>query len=203
MCVWMPPPPGDRLFWSFLEPPRLELRARPQIGGRLVKYAYHASRASAWIQSRMELSFKKNIVFPGGGDFVLPLLMPVDNPRAADGLPGLEAPPHRGAGGQRSAPASPLKRVDVGGGGVGGGRQGAGAPAGRAEPAPPAVAIQVADHEDGDGHGAACGGATPAAQHAAAAKPFVQLQLRRRSPGGAGDCAPEAAAAAVFPAGRD
>jgi hypothetical protein len=149
----------------------------------------------------MELSFKKNIVFPGGGDFVLPLLMPVDNPRAADGLPGLESPPHRGAGGQRSAPASPQKRVGVARGAAGGGGQQSGAaPEGRAEPAPLEAGAQVADRKGGDGNGAARGSAAPAAQHAAAAKPFVQLQLRRRSPGGADGSAPEAAAAAVLPA---
>jgi len=89
MCVWMPPPPGDRLFWSFLSPPKLVLRASPEIGGRVLKYAYHASRASAWIQARMELAFRKNMVFPSGGDIPLPLLLPMENPRAADNLPSL------------------------------------------------------------------------------------------------------------------
>ena len=90
ICVWIPPPPGDRLFWSFLSPPKLSLTASPEIGGRLLKYAYHASRASAWIQARFELSFKKNLVFPGGGDIPLQLLLPSWDPRAADTLPGLD-----------------------------------------------------------------------------------------------------------------
>jgi hypothetical protein len=90
MCVWIPPPPGDRLFWSFLSPPKLELKATPQIGQRLIKYAYHASRASAWIQARLELAFRKNLVFPCGGDIALPLLLPVWNPRAYDDLEGLD-----------------------------------------------------------------------------------------------------------------
>lgn len=90
MCVWIPPPPGDRLFWSFLSPPKLSLKATPQIGQRLIKYAYHASRASAWIQARLELAFRKNLVFPCGGEIALPLLLPIWNPRAYDGLNGLE-----------------------------------------------------------------------------------------------------------------
>jgi len=90
MCVWIPPPPGNRLFWSFLTPPKLCLNAKPEIGQRLIKYAYHASRASAWIQARLELAFRKNIVFPCGGDIALPLLLPVWNPRAFDSLSGLE-----------------------------------------------------------------------------------------------------------------
>ncbi|KAH7615656.1 hypothetical protein Ndes2526B_g09599 [Nannochloris sp. 'desiccata'] len=90
MCVWIPPPPGDRLFWSFLSPPKLSLTATPQIGQRLLKYAYHASRASAWIQARLELAFRKNLVFPCGGDIPLPFFLPVWNPRAYDGLRGLQ-----------------------------------------------------------------------------------------------------------------
>ena len=46
----------------------------------------------------MELSFRKNLVFPGGGDFPLPMLLGVEEPRAWDGLVGLaEAPPTREA----------------------------------------------------------------------------------------------------------
>ena len=90
MCVWIPPPPGNRLFWSFLSPPKLTLKATPQLGTRLLKYAYHASRASAWIQARMELAFRKNLVFPCGGDVPLPLLLPSWDPRASDSLPGLD-----------------------------------------------------------------------------------------------------------------
>lgn len=75
----MPPPPGDRLFWSFLSPPKLRIEAKPQIGDRVFKYAYHASRASAWIEARMKLAFSKNLVFPSGGDFPIPGLIGVDD----------------------------------------------------------------------------------------------------------------------------
>jgi hypothetical protein len=80
MCVWIPPPPGDRVFWSFLTPPRLNIAATPQIGDRVFKYAYHASRASQWIEARMKLAFSKNLVFPSGGDFRIPGMLSVDKP---------------------------------------------------------------------------------------------------------------------------
>lgn len=79
MCAWVPPPPGNRVFWSFLTPPKLKIDAKPRIGGRFLKYAYHASRASAWIEARMKLAFTKNMVFPSGGDFVIPLLLDIDD----------------------------------------------------------------------------------------------------------------------------
>lgn len=31
MCAWVPPPPGNRAFYSFVSPPRLELTARPEV----------------------------------------------------------------------------------------------------------------------------------------------------------------------------
>lgn len=31
MCAWVPPPPGNRAFYSFVAPPRLELTARPEV----------------------------------------------------------------------------------------------------------------------------------------------------------------------------
>lgn len=36
LCVWLPPPPGDRMWFSFLEPPQLQVTASP-----LVNTAYH------------------------------------------------------------------------------------------------------------------------------------------------------------------
>jgi hypothetical protein len=32
MCAWVPPPPGNRLFYAFVTPPHLELTARPEVG---------------------------------------------------------------------------------------------------------------------------------------------------------------------------
>ena len=85
--AWIPPPPGDRLFWSFMSPPKLSVKATPKIGGRLLKYAVHASRVSSWLQKRMEISFRKNMVYPSGADIAIFLLIPLENPRYGDVLP--------------------------------------------------------------------------------------------------------------------
>lgn len=37
--AWVPPPPGDRLWFSFTEPPELVATAAPMVGGRLLKYS--------------------------------------------------------------------------------------------------------------------------------------------------------------------
>ena len=83
MCAWVMPPPCDRLFWSFLTPPKISINAKPEFGERVFKYAYHASRVSAWIEARMKLSFRKNLVFPSGGDFRIPGLLSVEDPLIA------------------------------------------------------------------------------------------------------------------------
>jgi hypothetical protein len=31
MCAWVPPPPGNRLFYAFVAPPHLELSAKPEV----------------------------------------------------------------------------------------------------------------------------------------------------------------------------
>ena len=48
MCAWLPPPPGNRLFYSFVAPPLLELTARPEVraGGQAWTCALH--HAPAW-----------------------------------------------------------------------------------------------------------------------------------------------------------
>jgi hypothetical protein len=192
MCVWVPPPPGDRLFWSFLAPPRLSLKARPQLGGRFLKYAYHASRASAWIQARMELAFQKNIVFPGGGDFPLPLLLGLDHPRAADGLPGLimegegpargghcSAPPSRQRPGPRRAEAEAEAREEAAPARAAEEEEEGGAREGRPPASPrPAAAAQAAQAAQAPVAAGRLGGAQPL-------RPFVQFQLRRDAAGGA------------------
>jgi hypothetical protein len=181
MCVWIPPPPGDRLFWSFLSPPKLSLKATPQIGQRVLKYAYHASRASEWIQARLELAFRKNLVFPCGGDIALPLLLPVWNPRAFDGLDGLEK--------EQTAAATAAAL------GVNAARAGARNASSHGRPPIQVTKQEERNRENGvsvtrvlreDTNGiagsnstTASGGGTSAAAAAASAAPFVEFSLRR------------------------
>jgi hypothetical protein len=86
LCAWLPPPPGDRMFYAFLNEPQLSIKAVPQLSGRILKFSYHASRASRWIEARMALAFTKNMVYPAGGDIPLPLLFDSDNPFVATPL---------------------------------------------------------------------------------------------------------------------
>ncbi|KAL4449510.1 hypothetical protein ABPG77_007154 [Micractinium sp. CCAP 211/92] len=106
MCAWVPPPPGNRAFYSFVAPPRLELTARPELAGRLLKYSYHVARVSHWIEQRMRAAITRNMVFPGGGDLVLLPLMALDHPNAADSLPSL-----RGYAQQAAAAAAAREQV--------------------------------------------------------------------------------------------
>lgn len=89
MVAWIAPPPGDRLFWSFLSPPKLSMKALPIVAGRHIKQPYAAAKVSNWIQERIELSFRKNMVYPSGGDIPLPFLMSIEDERVFHGLPGL------------------------------------------------------------------------------------------------------------------
>ncbi|PSC69319.1 peptidase zinc-dependent, partial [Micractinium conductrix] len=55
----------------------------------LLKYSYHIARVSNWVEQRMRAALTKTVVFPGGGDLLLPMLLSLDHPNAADGLPSL------------------------------------------------------------------------------------------------------------------
>lgn len=93
VIVWVPPPPGTRLFFSFLNPPKLSVKGTPELAGRLLKYGYHVSRANAWLESQMRKALQKNMVFPGGADIVLPALLGghiQEEEGVQPSLPGLE-----------------------------------------------------------------------------------------------------------------
>ncbi|KAL6768666.1 hypothetical protein ACKKBF_B15705 [Auxenochlorella protothecoides x Auxenochlorella symbiontica] len=97
MVAWIPPAPGNRLFYSFLAPPRLVVTAAPQLGSRLLKYSAHVARVSSLIEQRVRMAFTRNIVFPGGGDILLPGLLGLEDPGVDACLPGL-GPPGAGRG---------------------------------------------------------------------------------------------------------
>ncbi|GAB4822481.1 hypothetical protein N2152v2_009527 [Parachlorella kessleri] len=91
VLAWVPPPPGDRLFVSFLRPPRLVVQAKPELAGRLLKYSYHIAKVSSWIENLMRKALTKNMVFPGCSDFIMRGMLDLDSPHVADSLPGLAA----------------------------------------------------------------------------------------------------------------
>ncbi|KAK9817962.1 hypothetical protein WJX72_004986 [[Myrmecia] bisecta] len=96
LVVWLPPPPGDRLWYSFITVPELEIEAKPLVAGRFLKYSAQAVRVSQWIASKAQSSMAKNLVFPSCNDFVIPGLLAVDHIAACATVPGFMEP-HKGA----------------------------------------------------------------------------------------------------------
>ncbi|KAK9842538.1 hypothetical protein WJX81_005057 [Elliptochloris bilobata] len=89
--AWVPPPPGDRLWFSFLEPPELVATATPMVGGRLLKYSAQAARVSGWVAGKLQGAITKNLTFPSCADIPLPLLLAADAPAAGAALPAFLA----------------------------------------------------------------------------------------------------------------
>eukprot|EP00884_Botryococcus_braunii_P009237 jgi/Botrbrau1/18314/Bobra.0179s0042.2 len=95
VCVWIPPPPGDRLWFSFTSTPQLVAHAHPVVHGRMlrVSYAAVANRVSRWIVSKLQRAMAKNMLFPSCSDLRLSFLLPLDSPHATSGLSLPTAPP--------------------------------------------------------------------------------------------------------------
>ncbi|KAL0038199.1 hypothetical protein WJX79_007719 [Trebouxia sp. C0005] len=79
LYVWLPPPPGDRMWFSFLEAPQLQVTASPLVAGRMVKYSYYIARISSFIASKMQSSVTKNLVFPSCGDIKILQLLSLED----------------------------------------------------------------------------------------------------------------------------
>ena len=83
MIVWVAPPPSRSLWVSFLGQPKLELRAQPVMMNRVIKNAVAVGRVSGWLERRLQLSFRKNFVFPNCHDLKFPGLL---DPTKPDGV---------------------------------------------------------------------------------------------------------------------
>ncbi|XP_041940950.1 testis-expressed protein 2-like [Alosa sapidissima] len=80
LAVNIPPPPTDRIWYSFRVPPRLDLRVRPMLGEREVTFTH----VTEWIERKLQCEFQKVFVMPNMDDLYLPLMTPaVDNPPAS------------------------------------------------------------------------------------------------------------------------
>ncbi|XP_072523377.1 testis-expressed protein 2 isoform X2 [Salminus brasiliensis] len=89
LAVNIPPPPTDRIWYSFCVPPKLDLRVRPKLGEREVTFCH----VTEWIEKKLQEEFQKVFVLPNMDDIYLPLMHS-----------GLESPP---APQQNPAPSSP------------------------------------------------------------------------------------------------
>ncbi|XP_055746230.1 testis-expressed protein 2 [Salvelinus fontinalis] len=70
LAVNIPPPPTDRIWYSFCVPPKLDLRVRPKLGEREVTFCH----VTEWIEKKLQDEFEKVFVLPNMDDIYLPLM---------------------------------------------------------------------------------------------------------------------------------
>ncbi|CAL8260782.1 unnamed protein product [Arctogadus glacialis] len=70
LVINIPPPPSDRIWYSFCMPPKLDLRVRPKLGEREVTFCH----VTEWIERKLQQEFKKVFVLPNMDDIYVPLM---------------------------------------------------------------------------------------------------------------------------------
>ncbi|KAJ4941098.1 hypothetical protein JOQ06_027385 [Pogonophryne albipinna] len=70
LVVNIPPPPTDRIWYSFCVPPKLDLRVRPKLGEREVTFCH----VTEWIEKKLQDEFQKVFVMPNMDDIYIPLM---------------------------------------------------------------------------------------------------------------------------------
>ncbi|XP_047427821.1 testis-expressed protein 2-like [Mugil cephalus] len=80
LAINIPPPPTDRIWYSFRSPPRLDLHVRPMLGEREVTFTH----VTEWIERKLQCEFQKVFVMPNMDDLYLPLMTSgLDSPPAS------------------------------------------------------------------------------------------------------------------------
>ncbi|XP_061892260.1 testis-expressed protein 2-like isoform X2 [Entelurus aequoreus] len=80
LAINIPPPPTDRIWYSFQEPPKLDLHVRPMFGKREVTF----TQVTEWIERKLKCEFQNMFVMPNMNDVYVPLMAAgPDNPPAA------------------------------------------------------------------------------------------------------------------------
>ncbi|XP_040923094.1 testis-expressed protein 2 [Toxotes jaculatrix] len=83
LVVNIPPPPTDRIWYSFCVPPKLDLHVRPKLGEREVTFCH----VTEWIERKLQDEFQKVFVMPNMDDIYLPLMHSgVEHPQASEHL---------------------------------------------------------------------------------------------------------------------
>uniref|UniRef100_A0A1A8HSC8 SMP-LTD domain-containing protein n=2 Tax=Nothobranchius kuhntae TaxID=321403 RepID=A0A1A8HSC8_NOTKU len=70
LVVNIPPPPTDRIWYSFCSPPKLDLHVCPKLGEREVTFCH----VTEWIERKLQDEFKKVFVLPNMDDIYFPLM---------------------------------------------------------------------------------------------------------------------------------
>ncbi|XP_028991052.1 testis-expressed protein 2 [Betta splendens] len=80
LVVNVPPPPTDRIWYSFCAPPKLDLHVRPKLGEREVTFCH----VTEWIEKKLQDEFQKVFVLPNMDDIYVPLMHSgADSPQAS------------------------------------------------------------------------------------------------------------------------
>lgn len=70
LAINIPPPPTDRIWYSFQVPPQLDLHVRPMLGEMEVTLTH----VTEWIEKKLQCEFQKVFVMPNMDDLYLPLM---------------------------------------------------------------------------------------------------------------------------------
>ncbi|NXL65723.1 TEX2 protein, partial [Chordeiles acutipennis] len=70
LAVNIPPPPTDRVWYSFRVPPQLELKVHPKLGEREVTFLH----VTEWIEKKLQHEFQKVLVMPNMDDLIIPIM---------------------------------------------------------------------------------------------------------------------------------
>ncbi|XP_067390202.1 testis-expressed protein 2-like [Emydura macquarii macquarii] len=70
LAVNIPPPPTDRIWYSFRIPPQLELKVHPKLGEREVTFIH----VTEWIERKLQHEFQKILVMPNMDDLLIPIM---------------------------------------------------------------------------------------------------------------------------------
>ncbi|XP_053327507.1 testis-expressed protein 2-like [Spea bombifrons] len=70
LAVNIPPPPTDRIWYSFQTPPRVEMKVRPKLGDREVTFIH----VTEWIEKKLQDEFQKILVMPNMDDLYFPIM---------------------------------------------------------------------------------------------------------------------------------
>ncbi|XP_077415275.1 testis-expressed protein 2-like isoform X2 [Vanacampus margaritifer] len=70
LAINIPPPPSDRIWYSFRAPPKLDLSVRPMLGEREVTF----TQITEWIEKKLKGEFQKWFVMPNMDDLFVPLM---------------------------------------------------------------------------------------------------------------------------------
>ena len=78
MRFWIPPPPGDRLWFAFVGEPKVEMQAIPTLGELGIRWHGLADKVSALITANLLKELHAALVLPNAGNLLLEPLRPYD-----------------------------------------------------------------------------------------------------------------------------